>query len=99
MTVPWYFTVLGFIICGFVCTKIVTLVYGKEFFVNADGSFSAGTAVFCFSLWPLFAFICVLTVLFRVVAALLKLVTGYSSPPPKLTPEEQRSLKDEGIDT
>jgi hypothetical protein len=99
MTVPWYFTAVACILCGFACIKIVVLVHGKGFFVNADGSFDAAAAMFCFLAWPLFAFICVLTVLFRAVTALSKLVAGYRPLPPELTPEERRLLKDGNIDT
>jgi hypothetical protein len=94
MTVPWYFTVLAYILCGAACVKITALVCGKDFFYDTCGDFSAGYTMFYLLLWPLSVF----TGLFRVLSALLKLLVGCRPKPPELTPEERRLLKDEGID-
>jgi hypothetical protein len=97
MIVPWYFTVLAYILCGFVCIKIAAIIHGKECFLDRDGSFYSTGAIIYFFFWPVcfFCFACI--GLARVVTALSKLVTEYR-PPLKLTPEERGLLKREGID-
>jgi hypothetical protein len=99
MIVPWYFTVLAYILCGFVSIKIAALIHGKEYFLDRDdGNFCSVGAIIYFLFWPVcfFCFVCI--GLGHAVIALSKLVVGYRPPPLDLTPEERGLRKREGID-